>query len=368
MEAEVQKIKPASWLDEALQLPLYFAIVREDPLLDVAVANELPDQARGIMIASGGCTAAMLAATGRFAHLQLVDANRGQIALAQLKLHLLAQTTPTDRLAILGHTAMSADVRLTKLKSILAELSLGADLLGPEQLLGELGPDHLGRYEVLFAQLRRQLVGHRDSIAKLFACTCLAEQVSMSAPDTELGAAIDTAFQDVMSLDNLVALFGAGATQNRIQPFADHFLARTRATLATLPARTNPYLASVLLGHFYDGNLLPWLSMTPRMPMPVITASVSPMDDVLSCHKSDYDFVHLSNILDWLSVEEAQALLTAASSALRPGGKVLIRQLNSSLDIASLSQDFVWLTDKARQLHKGDRSYFYRAIYLGEKK
>lgn len=365
---EAQKLKPASWLDEALQLPLYFALVREDPLLDVAVANELPDKARGIMIASGGCTAAMLAATGRFAHLHLVDANRGQIALAQLKLHMLAHTAPADRLPILGHTAMPADVRLTQLRSFLGALSLDADLLGPEQLLAELGPDHLGRYEVLFAQLRRQLAGHADSIAKLFTCSSLAEQVSMTAPDTELGAAIDTAFHQVMSLDNLVALFGAGATQNRIQPFADHFLARTRVALETLPARTNPYLASVLLGQFYDGNLLPWLSMTPKAPLPVITTSVSPMIDVLSCHNADYDFVHLSNILDWLSVEEAQALLTAAARALRPGGKVLIRQLNSSLDIVSLSPDFVWLTDKANELHKGDRSYFYRAIYLGEKK
>ena len=46
-----------------------------------------------------------------------------------------------------------------------------------------------------------------------------------------------------------------------------------------------------------------------------------------------YDFVHLSNILDWLSPEEARATLDVAHAALRPGGWVLIRQLNSTLDI-----------------------------------
>ena len=37
-----------------------------------------------------------------------------------------------------------------------------------------------------------------------------------------------------------------------------------------------------------------------------------------------YDFVHLSNILDWLSPADAQALLDLAHAALRPGGRMVV--------------------------------------------
>ncbi len=76
----------------------------------------------------------------------------------------------------------------------------------------------------------------------------------------------------------------------------------------------------------------------------------------------------MSNILDWLSPDEAQATLELAHAALRPGGSVLIRQLNSTLDIPSCGKGFSWQTEAAQALHAGDRSYFYRALHLGRKR
>src|SRR6185295_19932559 len=78
------------WVEEARALPVAFAQVREDPLLDVWIVGQLGDQASIAMIASGGCTAAFLAATRNVARLHLVDANPAQHALTQLKLRLLA--------------------------------------------------------------------------------------------------------------------------------------------------------------------------------------------------------------------------------------------------------------------------------------
>src|SRR5688572_13082427 len=81
----------APWALAAASRPIAFAQVREDPWVDLAAIERLgADRGlRVIMIASGGCTAALLAASGRVADLHLVDVNPAQLTLTRLKLHLL---------------------------------------------------------------------------------------------------------------------------------------------------------------------------------------------------------------------------------------------------------------------------------------
>ena len=77
------------WVERALELPLLFAQVREDALQDVALVRACSRGAQVLLIASGGCTAAALAAEANVARLVLVDPNPAQLALTRLKLHLL---------------------------------------------------------------------------------------------------------------------------------------------------------------------------------------------------------------------------------------------------------------------------------------
>ena len=91
------------------------------------------------------------------------------------------------------------------------------------------------------------------------------------------------------------------------------------------------------------------------------------MAEVLQAQPAAFDFVHLSNILDWLSPDEARATLDLAWRALRPGGWTLIRQLNSNLDIQALGERFQWQRTPAEALHNRDRSFFYRGLHLGRK-
>ena len=85
---------PAPWVFEAAQSPIAFAQVREDATLDQWVAEQLNEQSEVLMVASGGCTAAALAASSKFARLHLVDPNPAQIALSRLKLRLLETAEP----------------------------------------------------------------------------------------------------------------------------------------------------------------------------------------------------------------------------------------------------------------------------------
>ena len=181
------------------------------------------------------------------------------------------------------------------------------------------------------------------------------------------GAFLDGAFDSVMTQSNLVGLFGEAATRNRCEPFARHFARRTRHALTTMPAADNPYLWQLLRGRFPGKVVYPWLTAEPPSKMPVIEWEVQSMAAALQGLAEAFDYIHLSNILDWLAPDEARSTLELAWKALRPGGLVFIRQLNSSLDIPLLSTRFEWQDRLAREWHDRDRSFFYRKLYLGRK-
>ena len=335
--------------------------------MDQWVVGQLQPDAEVLMVASGGCTAAALAATPNVSRLHLVDPNPAQLALTRLKLRLLSNTNPAERLSFLGHAPMPAPERQRRLITELDALNLTADALGPIDIIAKEGPDHAGRYEVLFSKLRVALCEVADDIAALLQLRDPAEQSRRADPATRLGGTLDAAFDSVMALPNLVALFGEAATRNRCEPFSRHFARRTRQVLATLPAAGNPYLWQMLRGQFPPGVVYPWLQAAAPPCMPEVFWTVTNMAEVLEGQLAAFDFIHLSNILDWLAPADAQATLDLTWKALRPGGCTLIRQLNSSLDIQSLGRRFEWDRSSAQHLHDRDRSFFYRSLYLGRK-
>lgn len=353
------------WVLEAAKLPVAFAQVREDPLLDQWVVDQLGPSASVAMIASGGCTAALLATSPNLARLHLVDANPAQILLTKLKLRSLNHDHAT-RCSLLGHAP--ADSRQSLLSQALAEVGTNANALGPIDVVARLGPDHAGRYERVFAALQDALRACKAEIDALLRLHDLAEQARRAHPDTPLGQRLDAALDSVMALPNLVRLFGEEATKNPVEPFSRHFARRIRHALATLPTNTNPYLWQMLKGVYPEKADAPWLSVAVPSRLPDITWSNTFMAEALRAEPGAFDFVHLSNILDWLSPEKASATLEVAWQALRPSSWTLIRQLNSSLDIPSLGRMFEWHTAQAKELHARDRSFFYRALLLGRRR
>jgi S-adenosylmethionine-diacylglycerol 3-amino-3-carboxypropyl transferase len=250
----------------------------------------------------------------------------------------------------------------------MADLGLHPEDLGPSELLAEFGADHCGRYEWVFARLRELLHDYESQILDLMSLSDVREQSRRMNPQTELGCRIKQAFADVMGLSNLIAIFGSEATANRVMPFCEHFFMQTSVALGTLAAAQNPFLHSIFLGRF-PGPSWPWLSLSPQPELCPLSFSCDAMEKILpSLPESGYDFVHLSNILDWISPERAATLLRHAHRCLSPGGIVVIRQLNSSLDIPRVPSGFQWMRDLAEQLHRNDRSFFYRALHVGKRR
>lgn len=148
---ERSRSTPADWLDAAEEFPLAFAQVREDAELDLQVLLSAPPNARMLMVASGGCTTALLAATGRLRHLHLVDPNPAQLALTRIKLRLLVDSDRRERLRLLGHLGnLSAD-STARVRAMLSEAELCPGVFGPGEAI-KSGLDRAGRYEKVFDQ------------------------------------------------------------------------------------------------------------------------------------------------------------------------------------------------------------------------
>ena len=187
---------------------------------------------------------------------------------------------------------------------------------------------------------------------------------------SEVAGAMEEAFEKVMSLQNLICLFGNEATQNPRQSFASHFSGRTHEVIARLPPRSNPFLWQIFAGCFDGRNTYDWLQgeKFPEIKSEAIWHRAKMADFLDSLAAESIDLIHLSNILDWLSPAEAATTLGTAWRSLKRGGKVIIRQLNSSLDIMDdhLSA-FKWDHALGAAMERSDRSFFYPGILVGMK-
>ncbi|HMP53240.1 MAG TPA: DUF3419 family protein [Candidatus Melainabacteria bacterium] len=349
-----------NWVKEACRKPVAFSQVREDALIDLHIADSVATksgrQLDGVIVASGGCTVAALAAQGKFRHMQVVDINQSQIALTKLKLWLLENGESIQRMQILGHSPMSPRMRGVFLKQIMNTLELPEKSFGDWSEVCTLGPDYCGKYEAVFAALRKDFEKSGGTIELLLDGDSYAQQT------------LEHAFARVMSQKNLMAIFGEDATANKARPFWQHFHNQTEMVLFFRSAARNPYLYQMLTGSFPDNSAYPWLSA----PSKEIDTDIDYYIDTVSNHISNQpsaslDFVHLSNILDWLPEEAASKLLQQTGRVLRPGGTVIIRQLNSSLDIRAMQNDIAWDGALSRAMLIRDRSFFYRNLHIGFK-
>lgn len=358
--------EPDSWAIAASSLPLAFAQVREDPRLDLELARGLSSGSKVVMIASGGDTAVCL---GRLPlSLHLVDLNPAQLALSRLKWQLAEDGNLEETARLLGHLPMPVDERRTKLSEKLAGLNLEPSVLGPIDFVAQVGPDQAGRYELTFEKLREKLTDHRRELDELLLSPIPIEGFHL----TGAGQAVEVAFREVMSLGNLVQLFGNEATQNPRRAFSEHFADRTNEAFRTMPPRSNPFLWQILAGRFHPDHPYDWLtreSFDGKRLTEDIHWHQGKMDQLLeSFPDQEMDLVHLSNILDWLSPDAAGKLLQQVSRVLKPNGRVIIRQLNSTVDIAAIDVGLTWNIEMGKRMEHRDRSYFYPGIFIGRRR
>jgi len=360
---------PDVWARQASRLPLAFAQVREDPRLDLEIISQLPDHPVIVMIASGGETAIQVARQLP-AQLHLVDMNPAQLAITRLKWSLAETCSVAESRSLLGHDPMDPCDRGVRLAQHMEQLNLPSDTFGPPEQVAVWGPDFSGRYERAFAELQRELAPIAAEIQRVLESSHESPgATAFFEPDTESGRVFDATFDRVMSLKNLVCLFGKDATQNPRQSFAAHFAWRTRLSLSRPDRTQNPFLWQLLVGRFPSTAAYDWLLPSSKdQPFQTLNPRLHSgrMVDVLqTLAPASVDLVHLSNILDWLSPDQATETLHCAHRVLKPGGRLILRQLNSTLGIPDLDSQLTWDLSLGNRMAEQDRSFFYPAIFVG---
>jgi len=327
--------------------PLQFAVVREDPGVELDVVDA-SDAQRILMIASGGCTLLSLLASSSTLHIDAVDPNPSQLDLCRRKLQAWA-------------TSFDDDGRLT-------------DDAKPQWGIGHDAEGALhtgGNFETLFQQLRQFLhafvVDEHDLVAA-FANDTVHEFVTSWSSHPYWVVAFELFFSDAL----LNQMFTPAATQHApAGSYPSYFRCRLEQALSSSTAGRNPYLQHVFLGHYLDDEHTQW---------PLFLTTPSPTDavDRVAFHQTlmqdapafgAFDVVTLSNILDWMNDDAKDVLAQRLREEMAAGAWLITRQLNNPTDLADVLGD-AFAEDDARSAHwtQHESAAFYERVRVWRKR
>ncbi|MBK6939738.1 MAG: DUF3419 family protein [Planctomycetes bacterium] len=311
---------------------LQFATVREDPLVELALLRERPTR-HALMIASAGDTALALRAHLPDLELTLVEPNPAQ------KAHVLAKEA-----AWLAAEPPSV-------------FNVGA--------ADPSGLSERGNFEALFRQLRsflREFVAPASTFEAWFG---ERGALAASAPAVFAQRYWPVAFQLFFADSMLHAMFGPAATQHaRPGSYPDYFRRVIERGLLRDDAFDNPYLQHVLSGRYMERRES-WPEFLRLAPQPLRATWIDGTLDTVPSF-APFDFVDLSNVLDWSDRAQIDALASRLGHELRPSARVLWRQLNDPEDLeARFAPWFTFDATRAAALLASERSLFYDSLHLG---
>jgi S-adenosylmethionine-diacylglycerol 3-amino-3-carboxypropyl transferase len=311
--------------------PIQFALVREDAAVELAVLDRLaPRDPQILLVASGGCTALTLAALRPSLDMTVIDANRAQLDLVERKLAALRQ-----------HAPGSAERRRL----------FAVDADDAQSLSG------CGNFESLFR-------GWRAFIDDLIMPA--SDRQALLRQRMHPGALLKNrfwpvAFEMYFGDALLESMFGPQATQHAPRgSYPAYFRRVIEAGIQRADSNTNWFLHQVLLGHYLDDKLPPFLRHEGAAEFQVVHA---PMAEAPPFAR--FDFIQLSNLFDWMNAEAIDAIAWRLCAECRPGTVLLLRQLNNR---APVERVFATAFDVDQRLSEemtlSDRSLFYERVLV----
>lgn len=352
---------------------LFFAQVREDPLLEIEALEPQPGQTL-VVVGSGGCTALSLLAAGA-GRVAAVDLNRVQNLLTDLKAAAVAELGSTRALAFLGGAPQSAADRLAAYQRVKPGL-------GPRALafwdahpkwVGR-GVLHVGVTERFIAgvttALRRGIHGPAR-IQRLLACRTLDEQRRFHRDewDTRRWRLL---FTVLLNRAVFRKTYSPAFFQHVENPsFARHFQALADHALTEVPIATNYFAHDMLTGRYPDGTpggLPPYLTPEGAATLAAGLDRLTLVDGAYTSYlrtlpaASVHGFA-LSNILEWFTPEQVDELFAEAVRVAAPGARLVFRNFVGWTEVPERWRDVV-VEDRAagEALISRDRSAVQRRI------
>ena len=150
-------------------------------------------------------------------------------------------------------------------------------------------------------------------------------------------------------------------------------LARARYALTALPVHVNPYVEMILTGRFRRAlppYLEPGVWEGVRAHLDRLTLHQGGIDEVAMAevtHRGGFDGFNLSDLFEYLSVEQSAAIYERLLAAARPGARfVYWNLLVPRRAPVALAQRVRALDEEAAALFARDRAFFYQSLVIEE--
>jgi S-adenosylmethionine-diacylglycerol 3-amino-3-carboxypropyl transferase len=356
--------------------PLKFSVVREDPRLEESLLDNLGSSPKKVFcVAGAGCTLLQISLRSDTCQVVGTDIDPYQAAWARLRLAAVRLLNRKDFCRLMGISQIDPSIRETLMtKAVQVLPPEDRAFFKSEKAFFINGAFDDGIFERLFSCWR-------SFVEKFFVSEKRLQNFfdgdSLAIQDIIQSELWPVSFDLFFHQRLLKALFGSNALQHAPPgSYPRYFQARFEWALAQPEAPRNPYLSHVLRGR-YGALDQPYAlpdflqsSNYDRLAESVgkVTCLTGSIVESLASNPGPYHLIQLSNILDWSSEEDSEAIAKPILENLAPGGYLLIRQLNNVRPLPSLwMRELDFDPTVERELLSTDRSFFYSAIRVGKK-
>ncbi len=346
---------------------LFFAQVREDPVLEIEALE--PAAGRTIVVVgSGGCTALSLLAAGA-SRVVAVDLNRVQNSLTELKAAAVKVLEPSEAVGFLGGAPMSEDDRRTRYRSIAPALGQESrawwDAHTRQLARGVVSAGVTERFIGGVIAAMRLGIHPPDRIRRMLACGTIEEQRDLYRREWDT-VRWRMLFTVLLNRAVFRKTYHPGFFEHVENPsFARHFRALAEHTLTEIPVATNYFVHHMFTGAYpagVPGGLPPYLE-TAFSPDGLSLVDGSYTSYLATLPEASVDGFAVSNILEWLTPEQSNELFAEVVRTAVPGARFVFRNFVGWNEVPERWREVV-VEDRAQgeALIKRDRSAVQRRI------
>lgn len=353
--------------------PYNYGISQEDALTERR-ALDIREGDRLLCVASGGEVPLNMLALGGVA-IEAVDISPAQLFLSRLKLAACRALEPFEAAALLGFMDASAAKRRRLFDRTAAFLDNDEKSFWAENMPAvKRGPVRAGRFERYlgrFSPAARAVLGERK-LRRLF------EQGTVAAQREYFDRFLSTAVLNVLfkvafhpRLYRKRGVTEEGLRHRGKRDMAGFFFGRFRDFCTATPARRNPYLQFCFFGSVLFPEALPeYLSEEGMLRVRANPASIawrleSYQEAVAKSPRGWFNKFHLSNIGDWMGLDEYAGLLALVCAKAAPSSRAVSRYIHLDHPLPeALRERIVRRDDRGRELVRSDRFPFYDLVVM----